>query len=455
MAQQTVTESAQRRAAGARQQTGARVNGFFLRVDSCKLRAQGVPAGPGQDDGHVIPGPGLYAVWAVAVAAFYACWATQPWPIAQTTWSFTVQPVALWAGSVVFILALFMLIGWQYNRSWKGVFINERYLVSASRLQAVVWTAVLLGTALSMFLLRMGAGEAAPLAFALPEEAIGLAGISVAGLAGAAGVSRIRKGRIPTPHEILERGQAAATTFQSQYAKDLSGRARALTATAATGTEVVEELTRSLKPLPPEIRDQILPPATRAKLDRLSPDAVASLLEGQLQNPKALARGGRPRLSDAGALVGQTSPQITSITEAADGVIAGAVDGTIQLAQQESEELGTQLLRATSIAAFKNDSHGAMFANRAPCEARWTDLIQGDELANASSLDFGKVQMLGFTALVLGAYVAVLWRSFSGDPCAVACPAALPAISAGLVQLLGVSHLGYLGGKVAGPTRTQ
>ena len=61
-------------------------------------------------------------------------------------------------------------------------------------------------------------------------------------------------------------------------------------------------------------------------------------------------------------------------------------------------------------------------------------------------LDIGRVQMLLFTLRLLTAYSATLWTLFVGIEVGLRIQE-LPALSGGMVALLGFSHVGYLGHK--------
>jgi hypothetical protein len=85
-------------------------------------------------------------------------------------------------------------------------------------------------------------------------------------------------------------------------------------------------------------------------------------------------------------------------------------------------------------------TRGVEVVNRQPRDARWTDVLQGEEVGNGPHLDLGKVQNLFFTLVLVVAYVAVLVAEFrEGRPVQ-----SLPALDAGMVTLLGISHDCYL-----------
>lgn len=83
-----------------------------------------------------------------------------------------------------------------------------------------------------------------------------------------------------------------------------------------------------------------------------------------------------------------------------------------------------------------------------PANARLADLFQGEQKADATHLDLGKVQVFFFTALLVFAYVVMLAEEFSkaanGGPYSIP---HFPALDKGIVTLLGISHAGYLANK--------
>lgn len=85
-------------------------------------------------------------------------------------------------------------------------------------------------------------------------------------------------------------------------------------------------------------------------------------------------------------------------------------------------------------------TRGVEVVNRQPKDARWSDVLQGEEVGNGPHLDLGKVQNLFFTLVLVVAYAAVLVAEFSeGGPVL-----SLPALDTGMVTLLAISHGGYL-----------
>ncbi len=101
------------------------------------------------------------------------------------------------------LLAAFLLAGHATVGRPLGALVNERNLFSLSRLQLLLWTAVLLGGYGAMALGRLGSPD--PLGVAVPKELWWLAGISAGSLAGSPLLLAGKAGLVPGP-------DAAATT---------------------------------------------------------------------------------------------------------------------------------------------------------------------------------------------------------------------------------------------------
>lgn len=88
---------------------------------------------------------------------------------------------------------------------------------------------------------------------------------------------------------------------------------------------------------------------------------------------------------------------------------------------------------------------GLLVTNATPKDASFWDMFRGEEPANYSLLDIGKVQMFVFTMVAALAYAVALFQlvgSSSAEDLR-----AMPRLSEGLVFILGISHVGYLGNK--------
>ena len=96
---------------------------------------------------------------------------------------------------------------------------------------------------------------------------------------------------------------------------------------------------------------------------------------------------------------------------------------------------------------------GVLYPNLETKAARFTDLFEGEELANSSLVDLAKVQMFFFTIVVALSYSAELLHVIAVDDLTID-NMSLPAIHEGLLALMGISQVGYLGGKSVTQTPT-
>jgi len=115
------------------------------------------------------------------------------------------------------------------------------------------------------------------------------------------------------------------------------------------------------------------------------------------------------------------------------------------------EELDKTKEAMPSAQAETLDSQGILATKKEPKNASISDLFRGDEIGSAAQLELGKVQMFFFTLIVVLAYAINLGSILYGPG---ELPAGLPDVSEGMVALLGISHLGFLGSKAipASPT---
>ena len=101
-------------------------------------------------------------------------------------------------------------------------------------------------------------------------------------------------------------------------------------------------------------------------------------------------------------------------------------------AQRLSNSTGTPTERITNI--------GRVIARTHPDEAHLRDLVSGDEVANAGTIDLSKVQQLLITLLLLGTYIGMLISTFSASKAITT----LPDLGARFAELMALSHGGYL-----------
>jgi hypothetical protein len=99
---------------------------------------------------------------------------------------------------------------------------------------------------------------------------------------------------------------------------------------------------------------------------------------------------------------------------------------------------------------------GVVCKNDFECQAKFTDIFTGDELAECSNVNLAKVQMFFFTIIILIGYSALLLyiMSSASSQTPFAAINTFPEISQDLAILLAISNGGYLLQKAAPSTPT-
>lgn len=119
--------------------------------------------------------------------------------------------------------------------------------------------------------------------------------------------------------------------------------------------------------------------------------------------------------------------------------------------ESESRETLREIARLEGRSDTTLELEGAVLRNTSPKEARFYQLVTGDETGNGGYLDLGKVQMLLFTLVVVVAYTVAIGNGFES----IVSTGKFPELDASVVALLGVSHAGYLGAKLTPHSRTE
>ena len=88
----------------------------------------------------------------------------------------------------------------------------------------------------------------------------------------------------------------------------------------------------------------------------------------------------------------------------------------------------------------KIDNVGHVMVRDDQSLARWSDIISGDEVANAGTVDLSKVQHLLITLLLLGTYAGMMFSAIAKRDNFDT----LPPLSPDFVGLMAISHAGYL-----------
>lgn len=137
--------------------------------------------------------------------------------------------VGSWIIIIILMSTFVALLGLRISGRPAGVFINERYKMTLSRFQLVVWTIIVLSAFVTIALGRVQAytvdplAIADPLAIGLPSQLWTLLGISTASLVGSPLVLSTKKPKTPTPEALwraAESASAKADVSSEQDVKD-------------------------------------------------------------------------------------------------------------------------------------------------------------------------------------------------------------------------------------------
>jgi hypothetical protein len=253
-----------------------------------------------------------------------------------------------WALAMFFMIVFIAAIGKLITGRYSGIFINERYKMTLSRFQLVIWTLIVLSAFLTIALERINASVASPLDIALPQQLWALLGISTTSLVGS---PLILSTKVPKTLTASDKQDAAILLIKKEN---------------------------------DPIKIKILNDAENIAADQKTMDAQAGI-----------------------------------ITQAEEIV----------------------------------DKFGILASNEKPSDAKFSDMFTGDEKGNADFIDMAKVQMFFFTLIIAFSYMVLLVNLIMTTQ-----PAGLnsfPALSDGLVALLGISSAGYLANKTYDKTKTE
>ncbi|GAB2922359.1 hypothetical protein [Rheinheimera gaetbuli] len=129
------------------------------------------------------------------------------------------------------------------------------------------------------------------------------------------------------------------------------------------------------------------------------------------------------------------------------GISLGSATGSIMIKGVKSaQEPAVDYL---NLANFSKSRTGLLQTNSESTQAKFVDMFKGEEISDFDYMDISKVQMFFFTIAAWMGYVGVLYThpftEINGQ-------IAFPALSAGIVTLIGISHTGYLTVKASDKT---
>jgi len=102
------------------------------------------------------------------------------------------------------------------------------------------------------------------------------------------------------------------------------------------------------------------------------------------------------------------------------------------------------LLTFTGVSPANIGADGHVLVKADQQDARWNDAVLGDDVGNADTMDFSKIQQLYFTLLTILVFLLAIAKTFGDAATNHSVINQLPVPDAGFLGLLGVSGAGYL-----------
>jgi hypothetical protein len=127
----------------------------------------------------------------VGLAAILIAIPALPWILLSAE---TPHPLTAWLGTLALLFLFILVAGNAVLGVWRGMLIDDRNVISLSRLQMVLWTTVVLSAFLTAALWNISLGIDEPLSIGLPTELWVLMGISTTSLVGSPLILSSKKG---------------------------------------------------------------------------------------------------------------------------------------------------------------------------------------------------------------------------------------------------------------------
>ena len=140
------------------------------------------------------------------------------------------QPIVGWVVSALLLVAFIVTLGLAITSRASGILINEQNVFSLARLQAALWTVIILSAYIVGVVVRIAHNDPAPLDIGVDQHLWALMGISVTSLIGSPLISATKYQKVPDPRETTKTAAALVATGNTptlQTASELSPDATA------------------------------------------------------------------------------------------------------------------------------------------------------------------------------------------------------------------------------------
>lgn len=319
-------------------------------------------------------------------------------------------PAIGWILVATGLLGVLFVAGWWWRGTPHGIYSTPRNVASLAALQAFLWLGLIASLLLVVSVWNVDG-------FGGESDAVRDQALQVGAVVGTAGFSTgivvIKKRREPTESSVL----ALAKKLVANSPEDWAGHLAAV-----------------LKPMATETVDG------RLSLDKLA--VATTKIRGGDEAAKA------PEISSllkrhVGTL---NKAKIQSLLQ---GKAPVPLDKALKVDFPELREVVKQAAQALAVADLRRHRDGTLYRNLCPCEAKFSDILEGDEISNGTNKELGRVQFLVFTVVGVVAFTAVIWTQFKTLQFT---EVFVPTLPDGLTELLAISGAGYLGYKL--PSRT-
>ncbi len=305
---------------------------------------------------------------------------------------------------------------------WDGVLIDDRKKISLSRLQIILWTTVVL-SAWSVIALQRAASVLAGnpvlknneiLNIVIPPYLLLAMGISVTSLAGA---------------ELIKANKTAETSDSKTITK-LDSQIQNKQEEIGNLQKQIDEATKIFidsTPLLNNILDNIKNYLTIPQQDNSIDYQKATLqdLINKSNKPKDEIK----------------EDEINKLLTERNRILKKISEANIEDAQKKKKDAEDDL---NKMEMSRQKANGAIAINSDIADAKWNDLFRGDLISNYYQVEISKVQMFFFTVVLVFIYGTLIWVLL-GDSNSLSSPSVLmPDFSSSMVQILGISHAGYL-----------
>ena len=131
---------------------------------------------------------------------------------------FIIPVPVLWLINLAFFIADGIAIGYCITGNVYGIFINERKLMSISRVQVAFWTLLILSAFFTIFVVRLRAGVNDPINIGIDSLMWGVMGISLGSLAGRTALMGRKASAEPKPETMTKASEEAAKNLAGENA---------------------------------------------------------------------------------------------------------------------------------------------------------------------------------------------------------------------------------------------